>query len=380
MIEGVHFVRAVRKGRAVRYYVYAWRGGPQIMAVESPTRPKLTKDALEKLGVAHSRASSPPPNTLLSLIREWRPNSPEWKDLSDGTRRVWGYQLDAIEAKWGKTPLSVWSDPRMVKKVVEWRDSRADTPRPADMGVQVLFNLLTFGRLRGQVTVNVAADIPRLYKGGDRADIIWTQDEIDRFCVAAIQLDRPQMIDAIYLAALTGLRRQDLVTLTWDHVGEFAVVKKALKRSARKRRFARMPLVPELDAFLIELQGRYRKPGVDTVLVNSFGEPWAASGDGFGGSFNRVRDYAGITHWDDETETAKRKHLHDVRGSFVTKLCVQTDLTDKEIADVMAWSPERIGTIRRVYVDDASIVVALGERIAAGAVKRPVKRSGSHGE
>jgi len=378
MIEGVHFVRAVRKGKPVRWYVYAWRGGPKIMQAESAGKPKLTKEALEALGIAHKAANSPPPDTLLSLIREWRPNSPEWKDLSDGTKRVWGYQLDLIEGKWGKTPLSIWSDPRMVKKVVEWRDTRASTPRPADMGVQVLFNLLAFGRLRGRVTVNVAADIPRLYKGGDRADIIWTQDEIDRFCVAAIQLDRPQLIDGIYLAALTGLRRQDLVTLTYDHVGEFAVVKRALKRSARKRRFARMPLIPELDAFLEELRVRYRKPGVDTLLVNSFGEPW--TGDGFGGSFNRVRDLAAITHWDDETETAKRKHLHDVRGTFVTKLCVETDLTDKEIADVMAWSPERIGTIRRVYVDDASVVVALGERIAAGAVKRSVKRSASNGE
>lgn len=378
MIEGVHFVRAVRKGKPVRWYVYAWRGGPKIMQAESPVKPKLTKEALEALGIAHKAANSPPPDTLLSLIREWRPNSPEWKDLSDGTKRVWGYQLDLIEAKWGKTPLSIWSDPRMVKKVVEWRDTRANTPRPADMGVQVLFNLLAFGRLRGQVAVNVAANIPRLYKGGDRADIIWTQDEIDRFCVAAIQLDRPQLIDGIYLAALTGLRRQDLVTLTYDHVGEFAVVKRALKRSARKRRFARMPLIPELDAFLEELKGRYRKPGVDTLLVNSFGEPW--TGDGFGGSFNRVRDLAGITHWDDETETAKRKHLHDVRGTFVTKLCTETDLTDKEIADVMAWSPERIGTIRRVYVDDSSVVVALGERIAAGAVKRSVKRSAGGGE
>lgn len=364
MIEGVHFVRVVRKGKPIRWYVYAWRGGPRIMQVESATKPKLSKDALEKLGIAHREANSPPPNTLLSLIRDWRPESPEWDALSDGTKRVWGYQLDIIEAKWGKTPLSVWSDPRMVKKVVEWRDERAKTPRPADMGVQVLFNLLAFGRLRGQVTINVAADIPRLYKGGDRADIIWTQDEIDRFCIAAIQLDRPQMIDAIYLAALTGLRRQDLVTLTWDHVGEFAVVKKALKRSARKRRFARMPRIPELDAFLEDLKGRYRKPDVNTILVNSFGEQW--SGDGLGGSFNRIRDHAKIMHVDDVTGEAKAKHLHDVRGTFVTKLCVQTDLTDKEIADVMAWSPERIATIRRVYVDDASVVVALGKRISKG--------------
>jgi integrase len=374
VIDGVHFVRVRRPGKPISWYVYAWRGGPRIMQAVCPTKPKLDKEALEKLGIAHKAANSPPPGTLLSLIREWRPNSPEWEALGAGTKRVWSYELDRIEAKWGNTPLSIWSDPRMVAKVVQWRDGRKETPRSADMGVQVLWNLLSFGRLRGRVTVNVAADIPTLYRGGDRAEIIWTQDDIDRFCVVAIALDRPQMIDAIYLAAFTGLRRQDLVSLTWDHVGEFAVVKRALKRSARKRRFATMPRVPDLDALLTELRSRHRKPGVETVLVNSFGASWGATGDGFGGTFNRIRDAAGVIHASDGDEP-KRKHLHDVRGTFVTKLMLTTDLSDKEIADVMAWSPERVGTIRRVYVDDTSVVVALGERIAAGRVKQPVKRS-----
>jgi hypothetical protein len=39
-----------------------------------------------------------------------------------------------------------------------------------------------------------------------------------------------------------------------------------------------------------------------------------------------------------------------------------------------------VADIRRVYVDDAAVVVAIGERIAAGAVKRAVKRSGDDGE
>jgi hypothetical protein len=31
----------------------------------------------------------------------------------------------------------------------------------------------------------------------------------------------------------------------------------------------------------------------------------------------------------------------------------------------MAWSKERVSRIRRAYVDDAPVVVAIGERIAA---------------
>jgi integrase len=371
VIEGVHYVRIAKPGKPIRWYVYAWRGGPCIHKATGPTRPKLGAEALRAITLAQQDVSATPTGTLTWLSRQWRsldparrPHSPEWEALGEGTRRVWGYQLDLIEEKWGKTPLAFWSDARMVRKVVEWRDSRAATPRSADMGVQVLHQLLAFGRLRGHVKVNVAADIPTLYRGGDRADIIWTDDEIDRFCIAAVALDTPQLIDGIWLAALTGLRRQDLVSLTWSQVGEFAIVKRALKRSARKRRFATMPRIPELDDLLAELRTRPRQPGVDEVLVNSRGLPW--TGDGFGGSFNRVRDHAGIVHVDQESGEEKRKHLHDVRGTFVTKLITSTDLTDREIATLMAWSPERVGTIRRVYVDDAAVVVALGQRISAG--------------
>lgn len=163
------------------------------------------------------------------------------------------------------------------------------------------------------------------------------------------------------LAALTGLRREDLVTLTWDQVGEVAILKKALKRSAGKRRYMRMPRIPALDALLKDLQTRYRRSGVETVLVNSHGKPW--TGDGFGGSFNRVRDAADIVHVDPDTGERIKKHLHDVRGTFCTRLLADGGLSDAEAAEIMGWAPERVATIRRVYVDQAKVVVALGERL-----------------
>lgn len=375
-LEGLHYVSKLKAGKPTRWYVYAWRGGPCIAKREQARKPQLKASELQAALDAREHLGKPDPRKLLSLIRDWQA-SPEWKGLADGTRKTWGSQLNAIEARWGDKPISVWNDPRMVTKVIAWRDSRAETPRGADIGVTVLRELLKFGKLRARVLLNVADGIPTLYRGGDRADIIWTDDDMDRFGWHALKLDIPHVIDGLWLDALTGLRREDLVTVNETNVWEHAIVKKALKASRRKRRHATMPRLPELNELLEELKTRPRHEGVTTLLVNSRGLQW--TGDGFGGQFNRVRDAANIVHVDPDTGEARKKHLHDVRGTFATRLML-AGLTDQEIADIMGWSVDRIATIRRIYVDQARVVVAIGERISGGTnghlVNPIVNRSG----
>ena len=230
------------------------------------------------------------------------------------------------------------------------------------MGVGVMRTLLRFGRERATVRVNVADGIRAIYYGGTRAEINWTDEDISAFTAKAVELGQEHIADGLHLAALTGLRRADLVTLTWAQVEEFSIVKKALKSSRRRRRVASIPRIPELDALLEVLKTRHRKEGVQTILVSSFGRPWTA--EGFGGSFNRIRDAARIVHVDEETGIQKKKHLHDVRGTFATKLIAgPACLSDQQVADMMAWSPQQVAHIRRVYVDQARVVVAIGERI-----------------
>lgn len=151
-------------------------------------------------------------------------------------------------------------------------------------------------------------------------------------------------------------------SLTWDEILPHAIKKKAAKISKGKRRFAVIPRVPELDAHLDQLRSRMRKAGVDNVLVNSRGAAW--SGDGFGTSFNRVRDHAGIVHVDLDTGKTSAKHIHDLRGTFCTKL-LRAGLTNEEVAEIMGWAPDQVAGIRRSYVDQSAIVRAIGERIRA---------------
>lgn len=83
-----------------------------------------------------------------------------------------------------------------------------------------------------------------------------------------------------------------------------------------------------------------------------------------------MRDLIGIVHVDPETGVERKKHLHDARGTFATKLVATSDLTDQEVAGMMGWSPEEVSRIRHVYVDQRAIVVAIGERLGRGSVNR----------
>lgn len=362
-------IQYIRDRKRQRIYVYAFKGGPRIHVHDGPRRPKkLPPLALRKLAEAEETRTAEPSHLFRHIIREWQ-RSEDWKKLEVSTRRTWQGHATLIEGRWGEFPYTVWDDPRMASKVVKWRDSRKDTPRTADIGVGVLRAMLKWAKLSGYVVLNVASDIPSIAPSADREEIIWTEDDLAAFEAKAIEEKRPQLIDGLRLAALTGLRRADLVSLTFDHVGKFAVSKTALKKSRGKRRKATIPMTEALEALLAELRTRRRAEGVNTVLVNSRGKPW--SGDGFGGSFNRIRDEANIVHVDEEGDE-RRKHLHDVRGTFCTMLLAECGLTDEEAAPIMAWSKERIGRIRRVYVDDARVVVAIGERIAA---KQKAKQS-----
>ena len=173
----------------------------------------------------------------------------------------------------GQVPLAVFDDARMIEKVIDWRDSRASTPRAADIGVDVLRALLKFGMQRGLLSRNVAEKVGKLYVNGQRAEIIWTEEDLAAFAAAAGEKDA-HVDDAVLLASVTGLRREDLARLTWDGVREFAIVRKAAKKSRGRRRFATVPRIPGLDAVVARVNSRPRGNGVETVPVNPAGEPW----------------------------------------------------------------------------------------------------------
>lgn len=376
-IQGVHIVRAARVGKPLRWYIYAWRSGPKIRVAQQPGRPTLTREDIAAIAAAHAADRTLPPELVAGAVAAFR-RSRYWRELADNTRRVWGHALDRIEGKWAEVPMRVLSDLRMKPKIVQWRDSMDRAPRTADIAVTVLRTLLDWAVLEGLAGANPAAGIPTIYRATDRAPVIWLPEDIAALGQGAL----PALRDAVALAELTGLRRADLVALRWDEIGDLAIHRTAAKRTRGRRYRVTIPKLPQLAALLETLRSRPRKPDVETVLVNSFGQSW--SGNGLASSFHDARKKAnggsGIWHSERDPHTGETtriaKRLHDLRGTFATRLMTHPSarLTDREISDLMGWSESQVSEIRKRYVDDAAIVVAIATRLAEPPVKRPVKR------
>lgn len=360
MPAGLHIVTKRPNGKPVVHYVYAWRGGPQIARKEGGTKPAVTAELADLAAAA--RAGRPEvafADTIAGLIDRYTA-SPEWKALSQSTRTDYSTWHKRIDTEFGTAPLRAFADRRIRADVLEWRDRWASQPRSADAAITAFSALLSWGFDRGYLPANVLLGTNRLYEA-DRSDVIWEPHHFAAFRAKAT----PEVIEAVELAAATGLRRGDLVKLPWAAVGEHAIVWKTSK--SRGRTLVTIPLMPETKALLARIKARQeaamlarrqdkRKPLPETVLASSYLRPWTATG--LGSRFHDFKLEAGID-----------VHLHDLRGTFATR-CMIAGLTDQEIADILGWDTKDVAAIRSKYVDQARVVIAIGERIARAQVSR----------
>jgi len=354
MSQGPHIVTIRKPGKPVRHYVYAWRGGPRVHVQEGGERPRLSGSIIDAIAEARrERGVFDGVDRIAGLIADYKA-SPHWQDLAKSTKPTWQMWLGRIEDEFGKAKVGAFADRRIRNDIGKWRDRWADKPRSADMAIQVLHRLLWFAVERGHLDRNPVTGFSKLYEA-DRSNIIWSPEDFAAFnAEASIEVQ-----EGVELAAYTGLRRGDLVALPWSAVGEHAIVWQTSKSRGRAR--VVIPLLDETKALLAKIKARHeremselepkkRRPLPETVLANSRWQPWTAMG--FGSRFNDAKRESGIA-----------VNLHDLRGTFATR-CVRAGLTDQEVANILGWTAKDIAEIRRRYVDEARVVVAIAERLA----------------
>jgi integrase len=180
----------------------------------------------------------------------------------------------------------------------------------------------------GKIAGNPCEGIRQLYSG-DRAEIIWTEADI-----AALKKECPaEIARAVDLASHTGLRLGDLLRLCWSHVDEDAIT-----LASGKSRGRREAIIPLYDG-LREVLARIPKHST-TILTNHCRRPWKPNG--FGTAFNRAKIRAGMNK--------RNLHFHDLRGTAATRFYV-AGLSNRVIAEILAWSEEQVERIIRRYVD-----------------------------
>jgi integrase len=208
-------------------------------------------------------------------------------------------------------PLKLVERPDARGVFMERRDTFAATPRKADYFWTTLGRVLSFGKNRGRISVNVCERGGRLYKA-DRREKIWSESQVAIF----LKVASPELRLALLMALWTGQRQGDLLRATWSAVDDGHL---RLRQSKTKAHVS-VPLFSELKVALEEARkreaGRAEKaaskghthtPAV-TILTNSRGEPWTS--DGFRTSWGKACDLAGV-----EGVT-----FHDLRGTAVTRL------------------------------------------------------------
>lgn len=349
---GVHIVPKRLADGTRKWYVYAWRSGPQILTTS--VKPRLTPELIDLAYTERQKLKATGKGQMLAdQIIQFKA-SPEFLKTAASTQANYRTWLDRISEEFGDTTLKMWEKRTLRGDVLAWRNQWAHQPRSADEAVRTFSRLLNWIHDQGRLSTNVLAGIGQLYDN-NRSDLIWEEKHFDQFRPHA----SVEVMEGVNLAASTGLRRGDLVRLPWIAIQEHAIVWQTSK--SRGKNIITIPLLPEVRTLIERIKLRHsifmaqqrpnrRKPLPETVLSNSRWEPWEPGG--FGSRFNDAKQASKLD-----------RNLHDLRGTFATR-CMKAGLSDEEIANILGWSSKEVSVIRTKYVNDARIAQAIGERIA----------------
>ena len=361
MLPGVHRIKRAKANRVFEYW-YAWRGGPQILAAQASNVRSLAREVARKAPAAmeayrsqikteRSVADEP---TLYGLVTRYLDLMNQDKSLAPRTKADRRKHLDIVREELGDLTLTALTSPKARSFLLTWRDKRANTPKTADELLGALSLVMNWAVNRGDLASNPVANFPRIYKV-NRADIIWEPHHLETILRHA----DPPIAAAIRLAAVTGLRKNDLIALPWSAVRENAIVWQTGKSRGRKS-----VVLPITDA-VREVLDSLERGACPTVLTTSDGEPWTPPGRGLDSGIQRARDEADAKAREaggpNATAGLEGLRFHDLRGTAATNY-ILAGLPLDDVATILGWELKRVKEIARRYVT--------GEAIGLGMIAR----------
>ena len=306
-LKGLNSItKRLADGRSATYW-YAWKGGPRLLG--EPGTPEF----IHSYNEAAARKITSPHGTIFGLLQQYQA-SEDFRALANSTRRSYIAHIKRIEKQFDGFPLSALTDRRSRGIFMEWRDEIATSAgrRQADYAWAVLARVLSWSFNRGLVAANPCERGGRLYRGGGRAEKVWTAvDEAVFLERAPAHLHLP-----LLLALWTGQRQGDLLRLPWSAYNGTHI---RLRQSKTGRRI----VIPVGKPLKITLDATAKRSTI--ILTNSEGKPWTS--DGFRASWGKACKAAGVVG----------VTFHDLRGTAVTRLAL-VSCTEPEIASITGHS------------------------------------------
>ena len=261
--------------------------------------------------------------TLQEIIDGYLKSS-DFDRLADRTKRDYLGHIDKIAAavlKAGQPslatyPLEVIADPKIRKRLLDWRDRMAkSSPRQADACFGVLRILLEWALNRGMISHNHATRPKKTYRA-DRSERLWLPEHLAAFRTVA----SPELRLALELALWTGQRQSDLLKLGWSAYKDGRLT----FRQGKRKRKVDMPVFSDLRALLDASPRR-----AATILTMPSGRPWTTDPRPihFMHEWRQVALAAGLDGL----------HFHDIRGTTCTMLA-DASCTPSEIAAMLGWT------------------------------------------
>ena len=377
MLPGAHRVAlAGRRGEGwyIYWYINRDRGAPCFWEVKAASRAEA-EDAEQADAVEIARryallaSPRPAPGFIASLIADFKA-SDEWRALAPNTQREWTRHLDRIRDVFGATSFQAIERRGSRKLIKSWHRSMSSMPRTANAALSVLVRLFNFGLDEEDLTRNPAIKIARLDEGPKRNTIVWTPQELETLLnvmpaseagLSPEQFGRPILgpsrQNALRLAWLTGLRREDLMRLTWAEVDLPGAMIRRPTLKSRGERTAYINIGPDLKKLLLAM-----KPAEDakvksvTVVTSELGKPYKTP-DAFSSSLRTAMATANIKAAD-----GRLKHFHDLRGTRAS-LIFAGGSTDAEAETWFGWAPGQGAEMRDIYGDPETIAQAAGRKV-----------------
>lgn len=234
---------------------------------------------------------------------------------------------------------------------------RPRTPSQANAVIRVLRILFKFAWDNGYVDSN-PAEKPGLSKTPPRVRV-WTREELAALVAAADVLELPSIGDGALLAAYTGQRQGDLLSLTWLRYQDGKIRLRQSKRGAQIEIPATPWLRERLDAARDRLDAW--ENAAPTILVREdSGQPYTGDrGDRFRKLFAQVREAAAR-----EVPSIGSAWFMDLRDTAVTWLA-EAGCTIPEISAITGHS-------ERSALDVLEHYLALNSAMASSAIAKLV--------